>query len=261
MEAKYCKRRCILSRKSISQKDLKLLWGLAASKCSHPDCKADLILPETDQDCSETIGKMAHIFAHSRGGPRFNPNISEGEVNSYDNLILLCGTHHDIVDKRPNEYSADILFKWKKDHEKWVKESLSDAMPKVAFVELEKVVKGILARPSIATKDLTLTPPVEKIRKNQLSKRTHDKILIGMIKANEVKSFVREMSKLEPGFPEKIRNGFLEEYKLKNHGLSSDSLFEGIHDYASRGLITFEEKSAALAVIVYLFELCEIFEK
>jgi hypothetical protein len=45
------------------------------------------------------IGKIAHIVADSDDGPRADRQMSEDARRREPNLILLCGTHHDIVDR------------------------------------------------------------------------------------------------------------------------------------------------------------------
>ncbi|MCB9551939.1 MAG: hypothetical protein H6705_08655 [Myxococcales bacterium] len=40
-----------------------------------------------------------------------------------DNLILLCPTHHTLIDKVPEQYPAELLRRWKAEHEAWVEVS------------------------------------------------------------------------------------------------------------------------------------------
>ena len=47
--------------------------------------------------------------------------MTDEERDAYDNLILLCGTHHGAyVDGALGKYSAPELRQWKADHERWV---------------------------------------------------------------------------------------------------------------------------------------------
>ena len=40
--------------------------------------------------------------------------MTDEERNSFENLVLLCGVHHKIVDKiRPNDFSIQELQDWK----------------------------------------------------------------------------------------------------------------------------------------------------
>jgi hypothetical protein len=98
---------------SIDHKDIKILWGRAAGICSEPNCTLDLtILVEND---SYSIGEMAHIIGSKPDGPR---GIPEGGSDRYGNLILLCPTHHRLIDKAPEgKYPPDLLHEWKEQHE------------------------------------------------------------------------------------------------------------------------------------------------
>lgn len=70
-------------------------------------------------------GQAAHVVAHSAGGPRSDANFPAGQLDKYENLVLLCGNHHTIVDKQPNTYSVDDLKTWKSEHEAWVRQKTS----------------------------------------------------------------------------------------------------------------------------------------
>jgi len=100
------------------EKDIKILWGRSGNRCAI--CKIEL----TPDGSLETLGEMAHIVARSQGGPRGNSNQSTGERDSYNNLILLCPTHHVEVDKNPDSWPVERLRSVKADHEAWVSEQL-----------------------------------------------------------------------------------------------------------------------------------------
>ena len=42
---------------------------------------------------------------------------TEAQLNAVENLIVLCPTHHTLVDCQPETYTADMLRKWKQTHE------------------------------------------------------------------------------------------------------------------------------------------------
>lgn len=50
---------------SISDKDIRKLWGLAAGKCSFPSCGVDCI-PFLNAENPTIIGEMAHIIAKTK---------------------------------------------------------------------------------------------------------------------------------------------------------------------------------------------------
>lgn len=97
---------------SIKLKDVGKLWGLAAGRCSYPDCNN--VCVDYLDDKPTMLAEMAHIIPQSGKGPR-----GEGErgEDSYENFILLCPTHHTMIDKTPSKYPQETLHKWKREHE------------------------------------------------------------------------------------------------------------------------------------------------
>lgn len=242
--------------------DVKLLWGRSAARCNEPSCRIVCVADATATEKDAIFGKIAHIFAHSDDGPRANPSLTPQQRDCYDNWILLCSNHHDVIDKQPDSFPAKTLLTWKADHESWVHDSLGTAMPSVSFAELEIVTKAILTNPSAPTDNFSVIPPKEKLARNSLSPKVEQLVLMGMVKAREVESFVRDISKSYQSFPEQMANGFSAKYReLQGDGLSGDSLFEALHEFAAGGRKDFAYQSAGLAVLVYLFEKCEVFER
>lgn len=108
------------SWRNISERDRVILWGRAAARCSFPGCRIVLIEPASSEDAEATFGQAAHIVAHSAGGPRSDANYPPEKLDKYENLLLLCGNHHTIVDRQPNTYTVDDLISWKAEHEAWI---------------------------------------------------------------------------------------------------------------------------------------------
>lgn len=96
---------------TITQSTLKELWGASKNECAYPDCEVQLADPNGDG----VIGEICHIRAQSEGGPRYDSSLNEEEIDSASNLILLCPTHHTVVDKNPDNYSSDELERWKEE--------------------------------------------------------------------------------------------------------------------------------------------------
>jgi len=98
---------------TISTIDTKILWGRAGGRCSKPGCGDDLtVLVGTGR---YIVGEMAHVIGSKPTAARGTP---EGGEDTYDNLILLCPTHHTHIDKSPEgTYSVELLHEWKKAHE------------------------------------------------------------------------------------------------------------------------------------------------
>ncbi len=104
----------------IADQDIKKLWGLAAGRCSRPDCGTDCV--KFFSSDPTVLGEMAHIIARQPKGRRGVPG---GGSNAYDNLILLCPNHHTEIDKAPEgSFPVALLHEWKDAHERRVREAL-----------------------------------------------------------------------------------------------------------------------------------------
>ncbi len=245
------------------QLDVKLLYGLAAARCSFPDCKHDLTLADIPSDKKKQIGKIAHIVAHSKNGPRADNTYPLEKLDTYDNWILVCGTHHDTIDVASKKYSVENLRRMKKDHEAWVRESLEEEVMKVGFAELEVATSAILVFVPIATNaSFTVTPPLQKMKKNNLTDQTHHLLTMGLSRSREVSQYIEGQSRLDAGYPERLKAGFRREYnRLTEEGIYSDALFEAMLAFASGNTNDFKRKAAGLTILTHLFEICEVFEQ
>ena len=203
-----------------------------------------------------------YIYAHSNSGPRANKEMSNKERNSYKNWILLCAHHHNLVDRQENSYPASQLIQWKEEHEEWVNTRLAEEVTNVSSAELEMVTQAIIVSSASEEIDFKITPIRNKILKNKLSDRIASRINMGLLKVKEVESFLSDMSKRIPDFSDNMTKGFVNAYHEKlEEGLSEDALFEDLHLFAAGGSQDFDKSAAGLAVLVYLFEKCEVFEK
>lgn len=109
----------------ISVKDRKILWGRSGNRCAFYGCNIELHQVE-DANTSSIIGEECHIEAQSANGPRYNASLSEKQVNSFNNLILLCANHHKIIDDNPEQYTVKDLKIMKSEHEDRVRKALED---------------------------------------------------------------------------------------------------------------------------------------
>jgi len=101
-----------------------------------------------------------------------------------------------------------------------------------------------------------------KIRKNELSQVSRVTITMGLSLAPLVHQFVEHEAMLDSEYAYRLKSGFLSEYhRLRHDGLHGDALFDTMCAFAQRGVRDQAGRSAAVAVLVYLFERCEVFEK
>ena len=109
----------------MNQKDIKLLWGRAANRCSI--CRIELSQDKRSDMSSFVLGEQAHIIGEKEDAPRGKSPLSEEERSSYHNIILLCPNHHTEIDKNEADWPVEKLYFVKSSHELWVRETLGDA--------------------------------------------------------------------------------------------------------------------------------------
>ena len=100
-----------------SARTLKLLFAMSGNQCAYPNCSNPLIEPATEQSDALVIAQICHIYALNTAGPRGKSDLTQNELNSNDNLILLCPNHHAVVDGQHDTYPAHLLKDWKQQHE------------------------------------------------------------------------------------------------------------------------------------------------
>ncbi|MDQ2149221.1 HNH endonuclease signature motif containing protein [Alcaligenaceae bacterium C4P045] len=107
---------------SIAVVDTKILWGRAGGRCSKPGCGLDLTA--VLEAGNYIVGEMAHVIGNKPTAAR---GVPEGGSDRYENLILLCPTHHTHIDKAPQgTYPVEVLHQWKSQHEAKIRSVGSD---------------------------------------------------------------------------------------------------------------------------------------
>ena len=116
------------SLENMETKDVKLLWGKAAHRCSMPFCRRPLSPESPEGDENIILGEMAHIVGEKKTckSPRGLSKLPLEDRNRYSNMILLCATHHTLIDKDVKSWSVAKLHKTKREHELWVEERLGE---------------------------------------------------------------------------------------------------------------------------------------
>lgn len=109
---------------SIGVVERKLLWGRANNLCAFPGCTQELTINLDDPesrilgDAGVVIGEEAHIRSGRADGPRYNANFLSEQIDTYKNLILLCPTHHTMIDKDSGRaYCTNDLERMRAEHE------------------------------------------------------------------------------------------------------------------------------------------------
>ncbi|GJL52082.1 MAG: hypothetical protein NPIRA01_33090 [Nitrospirales bacterium] len=241
--------------------DVKILYAKAAGRCAFSSCRVNVVLDGTEGDKSKQIGKIAHIVAHRPNGPRGDSSFPKEKLDCYDNWMLLCPTCHDVVDAQESEYSTVQLHEIKNDHESWVFQQLDESMSEVSFAELEIATKAIASGKHFISGSFHVIPPGKKIKTNKFTSEVHVLISTGLSRSKEVSDFIVKMAQLDKLFPDRLKDGFNEEYLKLKETLSGDALFMAMLDFSQAGQTDFKQQAASLAILSHLFHICEVFEK
>ena len=95
------------------------MWGRAAGRCEFAGCNKPLWKSSVTSE-RVNIAQKAHIYSFSEGGPRGNDGVPSKDLNSIDNLILVCHECHRKIDTAEDEgrYPAALLQQMKREHER-----------------------------------------------------------------------------------------------------------------------------------------------
>jgi hypothetical protein len=97
-----------------------LLATRAGGRCEFAECNKYLFEhPLTLRDGN--FSEQAHIVAFSELGPRATDGARPQDINSVDNLMLLCPQCHKLIDDNPDDHPRDQLELYKKHHEDRIK--------------------------------------------------------------------------------------------------------------------------------------------
>jgi hypothetical protein len=114
--------------RDVSDPVQRMLWGKAAGRCQFEGHNKPLWKSSVTQE-QVNIAQKAHIYAFSSDGPRGNEGIPPERLNQLENLMLVCHECHRAIDQEKNggRYTAELLRKWKGDHERRIE--LACAIP------------------------------------------------------------------------------------------------------------------------------------
>jgi hypothetical protein len=125
----------------VRMRDLIVLWGKAAGRCSHPECKRELVAEAQGGDDAAALGEAAHIVAAADEGPR-GKALRVRRIHGYDNLILLCAHHQSLVDRQAKSHAVETLRGWKTEHEAWVAAVLAPKPAEVPWTAIVQDAEG-----------------------------------------------------------------------------------------------------------------------
>lgn len=243
----------------INEKEMKKVCMKNGRFCAM--CHTELILSNPGTNRESIIAELAHIRGRKPGSARYDPTMNDGERDASENILLLCTNCHKKIDDQPEVYTTKKLQQIKNEYELWVSQRLKNAIVNITFSELNIVTKFLSSGQAITSDSYIIVPPKDKIRKNGLSQNSEHLIMMGMTQVKQVAEFIDKCPDID--FGDRLKIGFVVEYeKLKNEeSLLGDDLFNSLLDFASGGATDFKQRAAGLAVLVYLFEKCEVFER
>ncbi|MGR6520918.1 ABC-three component system protein [Rhodococcus erythropolis] len=246
----------------------KVVISRSGNKCAYPDCGLDLTIdPQSAGDQPKATGKVAHIAAASPGGPRYDASMTPTQRSSAGNLVYLCGPHHDVIDSQLEYHTREFLLGAKRVHEEAVKRAVRNALGAVTYEELTVVCTVIASAPP-PPQQLGVEralPLQEKIDLNRLGSASVQRITDGLSQAARVADFIAFQNSLSPSFGRILVTRFKSDYYA---ALAEDLEPDAVFDYLVEKALenagprdTPQVRAAALSVVAYLFEICEIFER
>lgn len=113
-------------RRRIPDRYRRRVYADFGETCLIPECPTPSRLPD-----GTPLLEIAYIASPWPGGPRADVERSVADLSGVDNLILVCPSHHKVIDSLPQSYSVSELRRLRVRH-------------------LELVAQGALRRPNVA---------------------------------------------------------------------------------------------------------------
>jgi hypothetical protein len=95
-----------------------LLAKRASWHCSNPACGILTVGPTADDATASNLGEAAHIYGARPGSARFRDEMTDAARADVSNGIWLCCTCHKHADDDPLAHPAELLFEWRRQHER-----------------------------------------------------------------------------------------------------------------------------------------------
>lgn len=92
------------------------LFALCRGTCYFRGCRKPVV-EETEGEQLVAV-QIAHIKGANDGSARYDPTMTDAERAAFSNLMLMCTTHHKLIDgPKSGDYPVELLQGWKADHE------------------------------------------------------------------------------------------------------------------------------------------------
>jgi len=106
-----------MSWTSISKQTRWKVWLKSGGRCEYRGCNKPLW---RDDETMKQMNRayLAHIIADSPDGPRGKEELSDELSDDFENIMLLCDTHHRLIDREEvEEHPPELLREYKREHE------------------------------------------------------------------------------------------------------------------------------------------------
>lgn len=91
----------------------KRLYAVSGNRCAFRQCPQALV----DHASGKVTARICHIKGNRPGSKRYDPKQPETERQGFDNLVLMCPVHHDVIDADDLTFTVDVLRAIKAEHE------------------------------------------------------------------------------------------------------------------------------------------------
>jgi len=189
-----------------------LLFSIAGGRC---ELCNELLIKDKITKKDVILGEMAHIYAFNKGGAR-----AKGDklyLNKVENLILVCGSCHDRIDKKQllKYYTDEYLLRIKKEHEKRIR-----LLTGFKNDRRTKVLK-IVANVNNEVVELSNDDIVEALMKEQLFSYEDNPTELNFTSTSGINNTVYWKSKMQE-VDEIVKNFY---YSLKRDSIKQVSIF------------------------------------
>lgn len=146
---------------------VKTLFALSRNVCSFYDERDKRACEErmTDPRWKRVNGRICHIRGENAGAARYDANMTDAQRHDYENLILLCPSHHTRIDDlEPDYFTVERLHEMKERAERasatpadwaWATDEVIERVSLAAIAEYRRIAEP--QRPSLTEP----TPTVE----------------------------------------------------------------------------------------------------
>lgn len=116
---------------------VKRLFAVSGNNCAFPKCLESLVVGD------KVTGKICHIRGDKAGSARYDATQSDEERHGFENLILMCGKHHDVIDDDEESYTVERLMRMKTEHERTASHIPDDEAERSATLLVQQAVFSV----------------------------------------------------------------------------------------------------------------------